>query len=456
VWLPEEVVVHEGTSRTGRSSGLPGSLIAIEPSELTWPGRSSKPGLGSVEPGEADRPDRPGRLDRSATEQEVAAARAPRFTPLPSESAASLGPPRIPGAGPHPGLFGTGPIPAVRAGQAEATPFEPREPAAAAASAGSVWTSVPAQSAPGAEPTGSIWTSVPAQPSPGAEPATAGTGPIPVFGAAEAGRQSSGAGTGPIPVFGAAEADQQSSGERPSPSPTPTLPDLDAGQLGSQDRATETRAPAGAKETWQSAADVRWPGQPPADAVPPLAAAWAGEQSADSRPMHSILGAPVAELRPVGGTFRTQGAQPGSAASDVIVPPAESLGEENRLPIFEAVESDWFRRGRPSMDWRDGDDSVDAEGTGSAWATAADEGWRAAEAAAMPASGGVTLAGLPRRVPQANLIPGTADAPTIPAPVRSAAATRERFASLQRGMREGRAASGIDRGAGTDDVPSDG
>ena len=34
----------------------------------------------------------------------------------------------------------------------------------------------------------------------------------------------------------------------------------------------------------------------------------------------------------------------GSANSGVIVPSAESLADENRLPIFEAVESDWFRR----------------------------------------------------------------------------------------------------------------
>jgi hypothetical protein len=66
------------------------------------------------------------------------------------------------------------------------------------------------------------------------------------------------------------------------------------------------------------------------------------------------------------------------------------------------------------------------------------------------------VAGLPRRVPKANLIPGTAQENTTPAPVRSAAATRDRFASLQRGMREGRAASGADTDDGTGDVPSDG
>jgi len=80
-------------------------------------------------------------------------------------------------------------------------------------------------------------------------------------------------------------------------------------------------------------------------------------------------------------------------------------------------------------------------------ASAADEGWDAAAAAADPAIGGTTSAGLPKRVPQANLIPGTATPePVMPAPVRSAASTRERFASFQRGIREGRAAAAGNEG----------
>ncbi|UGQ14160.1 nitrate- and nitrite sensing domain-containing protein [Yinghuangia sp. ASG 101] len=47
-----------------------------------------------------------------------------------------------------------------------------------------------------------------------------------------------------------------------------------------------------------------------------------------------------------------------------------------------------------------------AEQPQSGWYSAGDEGWRAAEAAREPASGGTTGAGLPRRVPRANLVPG--------------------------------------------------
>ena len=136
-------------------------------------------------------------------------------------------------------------------------------------------------------------------------------------------------------------------------------------------------------------------------------------------------------------------------------PPPAALGEETRQPIFEAVESDWYRRGRPSVEWP----SAKGDRVPSlSWSSPSDEGWRAAEVAVAPASGGTTVAGLPRRVPQANLIPGTANDVPAPAavPARSAAATRERFASLQRGIREGRAATGIDSSEGTGEVPGDG
>jgi hypothetical protein len=42
------------------------------------------------------------------------------------------------------------------------------------------------------------------------------------------------------------------------------------------------------------------------------------------------------------------------------------------------------------------------------WSSPADEGWRAARALANPAQDGVTQAGLPRRTPRANLVPGRA------------------------------------------------
>jgi signal transduction histidine kinase len=136
--------------------------------------------------------------------------------------------------------------------------------------------------------------------------------------------------------------------------------------------------------------------------------------------------------------------------SDVVVPPAEHVAAENRLPIFEAVESDWFRRGRSGLGGWPAQPNT-AEEPEHAWSSPSDQGWEAAAAVSSPATGGTTTAGLPKRVPQANLVPGTAapEAPS-PTPVRSAAATRERFASFQRGIREGRAA------ATSDEAQSDG
>ena len=291
-----------------------------------------------------------------------------------------LGPQRVPGAGPHPGRYPTGPIPAVDGG--------PR----------------PAVEHP-------EWF------------ATTGRGPDTDGGQSGPGGSfiPSGPGTGPIPAISDPAAQWQSPSDRPAaPSWSPQQPSWTEGPA-NQERA-----------------------------------AWREEQTGQRA--QPVFGAPVARSLPLSGTFRTQDSQFGTAAGGVIVPPPASLGEENRLPIFEAVESDWFRRGRPSVEWPTGS-TAQPEPVAAApgWSSPADEGWRAAEVAVAPASGGTTIAGLPRRVPQANLIPGTAttEAPP-PAPVRSAAATRERFASLQRGMREGRAATGIDRPQGTDEVPGDG
>ena len=129
----------------------------------------------------------------------------------------------------------------------------------------------------------------------------------------------------------------------------------------------------------------------------------------------------------------------------MIVPPPASLGEESRLPIFESVESDWFRRGRHGTDHpaRTGTGAVSTTTT-SDWTSPADAGWEAAEVAHAPVSGGTTAVGLPKRVPKANLVPGGVGggtAPAAPAPARSASQTRERLANFQRGVREARAAA---------------
>ncbi len=172
-------------------------------------------------------------------------------------------------------------------------------------------------------------------------------------------------------------------------------------------------------------------------------------------PEPAVLGAPA-------GTAHIEQAEPSAfswdggaaaSASGVVVPPVEHVATENRLPIFEAVESDWFRRGRSGLGgWPAQAEAASAGLPEVAWATPSDQGWEAAAAASSPATGGTTSAGLPKRVPQANLVPGTAASEqAVPPPVRSAAATRERFTSFQRGSREGRAAATTDEDSGSGD-----
>jgi signal transduction histidine kinase len=126
----------------------------------------------------------------------------------------------------------------------------------------------------------------------------------------------------------------------------------------------------------------------------------------------------------------------GSDGSKVTVPPSAA---DQRLPIFDSLESDWFRRSGKSLS------STAATAGTPAWnSSVADEGWKAARVAASPSTGETTTSGLPKRVPRANLVPGSVggggdDTVAAEPPVRSADTIRTRMASFQRGVREARA-----------------
>jgi signal transduction histidine kinase len=169
----------------------------------------------------------------------------------------------------------------------------------------------------------------------------------------------------------------------------------------------------------------------------------------------SAMGGDGAQEGPLGvlggSSFRSEADQTAQQHGIIVPPPPASLGEENRLPIFESVESDWFRRGRHGTDHPARAGTGAGAGAVSAatgdWTSPADAGWEAAEVAHAPVSGGTTAVGLPKRVPRANLVPGGVSggtAPAVPAPARSASQTRERLASFQRGVREARAAADED------------
>jgi signal transduction histidine kinase len=121
-------------------------------------------------------------------------------------------------------------------------------------------------------------------------------------------------------------------------------------------------------------------------------------------------------------------------------PNGAGAGQEQRLPIYELVESDWFRRSGKTFS---GDGDRSPATASPAWTSPADEGWRAAQVVTSPTAAEITRSGLPKRVPKANLVPGSVHdredgADESP---RSAEQVRDRLTSFQRGVREGRAAA---------------
>jgi len=314
----------------------------------------------------------------SPAEQEINAARAPKFASQ-SESAdetAGLGPRRVPGVGLHPGNVGWTGGPSTSPLPAVGSEAAEADLAAQAEQAEAL-----SPAFPSVEPYGS--------------------GPMPVTNLAE-----------PAVEYDAAPAASVGLSE-------PVVVGSDAGERGG--------------ENGDDARKFNW-------------------ERGSGNVVHTGLGSdPLAAVASA------------ASPSGVVVPPADYVATENRLPIFEAVESDWFRRGRTGVAAGSGFSVLGGQpgaGAGSnggsdgwpapaagpepevTWvASAADRGWEAAAVVNSPATGGTTQAGLPKRVPQANLVPGTASPePSAPVPPRSAAATRERFASFQRGVREGRAA----------------
>ena len=253
-------------------------------------------------------------------------------------------------------------------------------------------------------------------------------------------RPGSGWATGPLPAFRTVPRPASDDGSEvaatgPQPAIGATGPQSAIGATGPQPAIGATGPQPVIRASTESAGEAETTGVD-------LPAAAFDSFSIGSPPLDGgAAESPPTSPQPVLGAPATTGWETGLPPSEMIVPPAEGLGEEHRLPIFEAVESDWFRRGRQAV----GRTSRVAEPS-NGWASPADEGWRAAEVVSTPSSGGVTSAGLPKRVPQANLVPGAVGAAaggsSAAAPARSAAATRDRFASFQRGVRQGRAAAG--------------
>ncbi|CAM5746436.1 hypothetical protein SAFG77S_03174 [Streptomyces afghaniensis] len=142
------------------------------------------------------------------------------------------------------------------------------------------------------------------------------------------------------------------------------------------------------------------------------------------------------------------------------LPPATGPGD-GRTPLYDTLETNWFHGQQEQQP---------AQSNGSAPAPqqpqenggpqrSASSGWRSspnddlvrqAERVRQPAAGGVTTSGLPRRVPRANLVPGTAQQqPQQSGPQISRAPddVRGRLTNLRRGIAQGRQAGSTQTGS---------
>jgi hypothetical protein len=452
VWLPDEVITNESPAT---SPGLSGMDTADSGADLF---ATELAGLGQgdwLDP------------DRATTEQEVTAARTPKFAPLRAEGEdAPPIPRRVPGAAlrPDSAWSATGALPAFQPGRP--SPAESDELSAAGQPPPAVIGREAADPGPrprllGEQPGPDDDASVPAfgetafGESAWSEPAWSEPAwSEPAFGESAF---SDSATSGPAfgePMAGESAFGEPMAGESAFGEPM-------AGESAFGDSATSGSA-FGEPMAGESAFGEPMAGEP-AFSEPAVSEPAAGTDAQSAAPDDALFGVGPRSGNGASGNGASETAglagaplgapasyrwEAGTANGEVIVPPAESLADEHRLPIFEAVESDWFRHGRNAFSSPAG-----AEEPESTWASPADEGWRAAEIVPAPSSAGLTSAGLPKRVPKANLVPGAAASSAAPAPSRSAAATRERFASFQRGVREGRAAaSGSANPAGEDET----
>jgi signal transduction histidine kinase len=240
--------------------------------------------------------------------------------------------------------------------------------------------------------------------------------------------------------------------------PTQSLPVRNGNGTSNGKPASETAEP------WTTAGPSRMPafGGPGAPGAPGMGQPGPGSPGMAPQPpqppqfpigSQNVHGSDGPSAADAANGVATAGPGRGDASDGQVAVP--SGGPEPRLPIFDSLESDWFRRsGQTLTAPQRGGQGPQAQAAApqaakSSWTSPADEGWRAAQVVASPAAGDTTQAGLPKRVPRANLVPGSVGGSGGPssheaeveAPARSADAARSRMASFQRGVRDGRAAA---------------
>ncbi|WP_432835007.1 hypothetical protein [Dactylosporangium sp. CA-092794] len=143
-------------------------------------------------------------------------------------------------------------------------------------------------------------------------------------------------------------------------------------------------------------------------------------------------------------TARSSGSAAGrsrrAAAEREAAKPTPDEGDGDLL-IFAAARSAWF------TDW-DADSTGDTASPAPSWENSNDTAWQAAQRASAPEIGDETRSGLPRRVPQQNLVPGApVNNPERPLRiVRDAAQIAAHTTGYFRGWRRGQEVGGFSVG----------
>ncbi|MDX8036503.1 nitrate- and nitrite sensing domain-containing protein [Lentzea sp. BCCO 10_0856] len=132
-----------------------------------------------------------------------------------------------------------------------------------------------------------------------------------------------------------------------------------------------------------------------------------------------------------------------SAAGLPVRPPRAKVQPAVEEPVTAPAEQERVVEPEPVVE----ETPAAAPTSESAWQSPADEGWQAAQALLNKAPESKTSAGLPKRTPKAQLVPGSAapkpqgttqTAQRPPLPPRTADAVRGRMSSLQSGVKRGR------------------
>ncbi|SHE79105.1 sensor histidine kinase [Streptoalloteichus hindustanus] len=244
---------------------------------------------------------------------------------------------------------------------------------------------------------------------------------------------------------------------------TTTLDPVDlAAPSGQAERPTANAGPGvvagGTAETDETAKEVEQDVDAPTERLPIYEAVltqWF-QSVADELPTEGEPPRPQDTLRsdPLGPITRTTpapapAAEPPAPAADPLPKRTpRKLGEPAGDPAAPARPSTRLGRPRPGQQLpttAHADADAGQPATPASWGSG-DEGWAAAKALLNQSTDEVTSAGLPKRVPKAHLVPGSAapkqqqqpSTPLLPTPPRSADAVRGRLSSFQHGLRRGR------------------